>query len=274
MSSAPQLNLLEPERLWKQTLLHKVAGLIDERVYENLDKCGNEQIFRTCKCCGKWEAFDWRCSMKFCPLCNWRIARKRAELLKIWSTKITQPKHLVLTMKNFPVLTRKKIRDFGRAVSKLRRNKIWKNVKGGCLSTEITNEGRGWHLHGHLLVDVRFLDMSAMSIAWGALVGQNFGIVKIKDVRGKDYLGEVTKYIVKGSELCAWKPEMIAQFISAIRGVRFFATFGNLFHMTKEIRKEVFLNRPPPRSCECGSDDFSFQDERSMILRDHKKRFG
>src|SRR5580704_9655018 len=104
MPHSPQLDLLEPERIWQQSLLTKVKGLIDYRIWENLDKCGKEQIFRTCKSCGNWEAFDWRCNMKFCPLCNWRIARARAQMLKLWSLTIKQPKHLVVTMRNFQVL--------------------------------------------------------------------------------------------------------------------------------------------------------------------------
>lgn len=266
MQYIAQIELLEPERIWQQSLLTKVRGLIDERVWESLDRCGKEQIFKTCKGCGAWETFDWKCNIKFCPLCNWRIARKRAEVLRLWTLRIKQPKHLILTMKNFPALSRAKIRGFGRAFAKLRRNKVWKEVKGGCVSTEVTNEGRGWHLHAHILLDARWMDMEALSIQWGALVGQEFGIVKIKDCRGKDYLGEVTKYVVKPAQLVSWPAEEIAQFIGAVRGVRFFAAFGSLFALQKEIRAEVFNSRPEPEPCKCGCEDFRWTDERAEVL--------
>jgi hypothetical protein len=265
MSKQLSLPRLEIERFWQDTLLKKVEGLIDYGIWERLKKCGNEQIFRTCKNCGSWETFDWRCNMKFCPLCNWRIARSRAAVLRLWAFKIKQPKHLVLTMRNFPVLTRTKIRQFGRAISKLRRNKVWSTVLGGCLSIEITNEGNGWHLHAHMLIDARWLDMSKLSIVWGALIGQEFGIVKIMDCRGKDYLGEVTKYVVKAGQLVSWEPEMIAQFIGAIRGVRFFAAFGTLFHMQGEIKREIHLTAPEPKVCPCGCGEFRWTDEATEI---------
>jgi hypothetical protein len=180
MSKQPQLDLLQPEQIWKQSLLSKIEGLIPYEVFESLSKCGVEDIFRTCKGCGNWKTFQWRCSLKFCPLCNWRIARKRAEMLNLWNFQIKQPKHIVVTQRNFPVLTRQKVRDFGRALAKLRRQKVWKDVKGGCVSTEITNEGRGWHLHAHILVEARWVDAGLLAVTWGKLVGQQFGIVKVK----------------------------------------------------------------------------------------------
>jgi hypothetical protein len=196
------------------------------------------------------------------------IARRRADMLKVWVTKIQQPKHLVLTMKNFPILTRWKIREFGKAVGKLRRNKVWKSVKGGCLSIEITNEGRGWHLHGHMLIDARWLNMQELSIEWGKLVGQQFAICKVLDCRGQCYLGEVTKYVVKPAELVGWEPEQIGEFIGAIRGVRFFLTFGTLFKMARQVRAEIENMKPAAAPCECGCEDWMWTGETEEAIRD------
>lgn len=272
MSRSPQLDLLTPEQIWKESLLAKVDGLIPEAVFQNLSKCGVEELYRTCKGCGDWTTFYYRCSMKFCPLCNWRIARGRGEMLKAWSLQIRQPKHVVLTQRNFPILTRKRIRDFGRHFAKLRRNKLWKDVRGGCISTEITNEGRGWHLHAHILVDADWVDASQLAIEWGKLVGQEFGIVKVKDVRDCSYLGEITKYVVKPAQLAGWAPEEIAQFIRAIRGVRFFAAFGSLFHLQRKIKAHLHASRPPAEPCKCGCGDFRFESEAAVIIGEIRRR--
>ena len=214
--------------------------------------------------------------MKFCPLCNWRIARERAKMLNLWSLTIQQPKHVVLTQRNFETLTREKIRGFQKAFAKLRRTALWKPVKGGCISIEITNENRGWHLHGHILADVRWLDAGQLAITWGNLVGQEFGIVKVKDARGKGYLGEITKYVVKGAQLASWEPEKIAQFIGAIKGIRFFAPFGSLFGMGAQIKKKLAAMKPEKPKCKCGCEDFKFESETSSILgeirREAKRR--
>lgn len=270
----PQLDLLEPEEVWRRSLLAKVEGLIPWQVYENLSRCGEDVIYRSCKGCGKWSGLPYQCSMKFCPRCNWRIARKRAELCRLWTMTIEQPKHVVLTCRNFPVLTRKRIRDFGRAFAKLRRQRLWRDVEGGCVSTEITNEGKGWHLHAHILANVRWLPADQLAVLWGKLVGQDFGIVKVKDCRGESYVHEVTKYVVKGAQLAAWAGEEIAQFIHAIKGVRFFAAFGSLFALQREIRAKMEANKPPPAPCECGCMDFTYETERASICKEFIREHG
>lgn len=266
MPAHPQLDLMDPARLWQESVLSKVTGLIPWQVEEHLRKCGNEQVFRTCEGCGHWKAYAYQCCLKFCPLCNWRIQRRRAEMLRLWSLRVRQPKHVVLTCKNFELLTRKTIRQFQQSFAKLRRTKLWKPVAGGCISTEITNEGRGWHLHAHILADVAWLPADVLAVEWGRLVGQDFGIVKVKDVRGHAYLGEVTKYVVKGSQLAGWCAEHIAQLIHATRGIRMFACFGTLFRLQREVRQEMQQLRPPPEPCECGCTAWRYQDERSSIL--------
>jgi hypothetical protein len=271
MPRHPQLDLLLPEQIWLQSLLAKVEGLIPWQVFEHLDKCGKDEVFATCRGCGAWETFYYRCSLKFCPLCNWRITLERRKMLNLWSLQIAQPKHIVITMRNFAVLTRGKIRKFGRAFAKLRRNRIWKLVKGGCVSTEITNEGKGWHLHAHILADVRWLDAGALAIEWGKLIGQEFGIVKVKDVRGTEYLQEVSKYVCKPAEMVSWAPEEIAQFIRAIRGVRMFAAFGSLFKLQRAIRRQLEALKPEPKPCACGCTERIFETEASAIVGQIRK---
>lgn len=266
------LELFSPEELWKRSLLAKIEGLIPWQVYDHLSRCGVDEIYRTCKSCHDWQTFYYRCSLKFCPLCNWRIARARAQLLKVWTQTIKQPKHVVLTQRNFPILTRKKIRQFQKAFARLRRSRLFRDVTGGCISIEITNEGNGWHLHAHVLVNAKWIDASALAVKWGKLVGQEFGIVKVKDARGQDYCNEVTKYVVKGSQLSSWEPEIIAQFIHAIKGVKFFSTFGELFKMRREIRDFLEATKPPQKPCDCGCSDFIYEDETRSICGEIKRQ--
>jgi hypothetical protein len=200
------------------------------------------------------------------------IARKRAELLKAWTKRIKQPKHVVLTARNTGSFSRKQIRTFQKAFAKLRRSKVFAQVKGGCISIEVTNEGRGWHLHAHVLADARWIDAGELAKVWGKKIGQDFAIVKVMDARGKDYLNEVTKYVVKGAQLVSWKPEEIAEFIMAIRGVRFFATFGTLFDLKAEVRAELNAAKPGPRMCACGCNRVVVTNERTEVIRECRKR--
>jgi hypothetical protein len=156
------------------------------------------------------------------------------------------------------VLSKREIRFFKSRLLRLRHWKIFSNVKGGCCSLEITNEGRGWHLHAHLLLDVRYVDMEALSRKWGKTLGQKFAIVKIKDVRGTDYVKEVSKYVVEGSELAKWNGEHINEFVRAIKGINFFSSFGSLRKAAPSIRAALQHDAREKFTCECGARNFDF----------------
>lgn len=243
-------------------------GPLDTSQFANFARCGQEKLYRTCKCCGDTQEFDYRCSIKWCPLCNWRISQRRAELLRQWVKRIPNPKHIVTTQKNFPVLTRRKLRQHIVHLAKLRRKKVFQHVKGGCVSVEITNEGNGWHLHAHWLVDATFVSASELAIAWGKLIGQEYGIVKVITATEKNYAAEVAKYVVKGEQMAKWPREHVLEFVTAVKGVRFYFAFGELFKLARQIRAEINQNKPEASGCDCGSKDFIFEDEVSVVLRE------
>ena len=251
-----------------ETIRVKLSGLLETNSFWNFSRCGREEIYKTCENCGDLQKIPYRCNLKWCPRCQQRIGRIRRNLISLWARRIKQPKHLVLTHRNFSVLTRKSIRSHTRSLAKMRRAKCFSDVRGGCCSTEITHEGRGWHVHAHLLLDVRWLDMKQVSIAWGKLVGQDFAIVKVKDVRDKEYLQEICKYVVEGSELAKWEPNLINQFVQAIRGLRMFNSFGTLRECAPEIRRELFAMKPQAEPCQCGCEKFHYETEEHALIHE------
>jgi hypothetical protein len=122
-----------------------------------------------------------------------------------------------------------------------------------------------------MLIDCRWLDMEQVSITWGKLVGQNFAIVKVMDVREKDYLQEICKYVVEGSELAKWPADCINEFVQAVRGLRMFNSFGSLRELAPQIRAEIFAAKPPSPVCECGCGEFIYEDEAATILHDAQR---
>jgi hypothetical protein len=263
-----QTKLWDEQEDFHETIRSKLAGLIDTPQYWHFSQCGRSNLYRTCKDCSRTTQFKYACNIKWCPRCNEKITRARRNLLWLWCQKIEQPKHLVLTQKNFRVITRARIRQHTRNLARMRRKAAFQLVRGGCVSVEITNEGNGWHLHSHWLLDVPWLNMQMISQAWGALVGQEFAICKIKDCRGKDYIQEVSKYVVEGSELARWPAEEINEFVRAVRGARFFYAFGSLFSEQPDIRRALALQRPPPVICECGCAKFVWEDEQDALVHE------
>ena len=267
-SHTGQLDLIDERKVWKHSLLAKVEGLIPYQVFEHLAACGEERLWKTCTGCGAATSLPYQCCLKFCPLCNWRITRQRARLLKLWSQTIKQPKHLVLTRPNLAILTRSEIRHIQRAFAKIRRTKLFAGTTGGCVSTEVTNESRGWHLHLHILLDNRWLDAPAIARAWGKHFRRDFCIVKVKDCRNSDYLHEVSKYVVKPAQLTTWTPDEINEFIRAVTGVRMHATFGTLFKLARQFRAQIHAERPQATPCACGCDRFVIETERDALLHE------
>lgn len=268
---------LQQQQLIKDTDIHhaglvaKLTGLWESSQFYNLKRCGQEKSYLVCRCCGKTEEMTYRCNLKFCPRCQWRISKTREEKIRVWSRFVTQPKHLVLTQRNFPVLTTGKIREHLKNLQKFRRNEVFADVKGGCVSVEVTNSGRGWHLHSHWLIDVRFIDIQAVAIVWGKLVGQEYGIVKVKDVRDKSFVQEICKYLAKGNEIASWPPEKILEFVTAIRSRRFFFSFGSLFKQGAAIREQLKFMKPEKVNCECGERDYIFKSEVDMVLEEIRR---
>jgi hypothetical protein len=161
-------------------------------------------------------------------------------------------------MRNFEMLTKRQVKFFQRQLLALRHQKIFRPVRGGCCSIEFTHEGRGWHMHAHLLLDVRYLDTVALSKIWAKRLGQEIAVLKIIDVRGTDYVKEISKYVVEGSELAKWDGNLINQFITAIRGRRFFTSFGSLRKLAPQIKEQLAFTAREKFKCECGSRSFKF----------------
>jgi hypothetical protein len=142
---------------------------------------------------------------------------------------------------------------------------------GGVASIEITNESKGWHLHAHLLLDIRWLDKQQLSEEWGRQVGQDFAIVDIKDARSGDYAKQVAKYVVKGADMATWPGNQIWEFISAIKGIRFFTAFGSVNKHREEIKRIIAAAKPAPVACACGCHQFTFESETDAVLNEVRR---
>lgn len=282
---SPQIHsreLWEREQIHQLSILAKLREVGEEGLIGKAAECHKLKSYRRCTSCGDSTVFWNRCDLKWCPMCTPRLARERKESVEWWTKMIRHPKHVVLTMRNFDVLTKTKVLRLKHDLTRLRRSKfctqrtvrktlIDGQVKtyvsqpwtGGFYSLEVTNSGEGWHLHLHLLVDSIYIDAGALSMLWGKILKQNFGIVKVKDVRDADYLREVTKYAVKGSQMASWSGYECAQFIRAFEGIKTFGVFGSLFGKRSEHSAFLALIRDYKPICSCGQNCWE-------ILTDHE----
>ncbi len=280
------------EQLWHENddfhaaIAAKLASVCDKDEFISFQRCGREEIWRQCKNCKSGEWLKWKCNLKWCPRCQWKLAGDRREFLSRYASRLRQPKHLVLTSKNFELMTRKKLRENQLAMAALRERVCFKNVLGGVASVECTwNEKDseingvkvtgGFHLHSHWLIESRWIELDEVEKAWAHLVGQDMAVVRVYDARDKDYLQELCKYVVDGSELASWPAEIIHQFVTAARGVRFFFPFGNAWGIRKAINREIAFEKKEKPPCDCGCDRVCFKvvaDEKTQVSLDAKDK--
>jgi len=252
----PQLSFWSEHVIQAESIVCKLreAGRFD--LSDPLNKCHTQLSMLECTNCGRAKPFYNRCELGHCPLCQPRLSRERKQSVEWWTRQVQQPKHVVLTVRNTAVFTKQYVLWFKAAWGRLRRSSLAAGWNGGFYSLEVTNEGHGWHLHLHALIDTRWIDAKALACKWAKLTGQDFSIVKVKDVRQADYLAEVTKYAVKGSQLASWSPTDIAAYIDSMTGVRTFGVFGKLYSLRAEWHEFLDTLQKEMPACECGCQSY------------------
>jgi len=122
-------------------------------------------------------------------------------------------------------------------------------------------------MHWHLLIESPFILLDDLQSAWGKLVGQEYAICNISTVGDKDYIREVSKYVVEGSEIARWPRETVLEFVEALDSTRLFSVFGRWKELRPAARAKMNAEKPMP-TCECGSIQFLYGDDESFIRRD------
>jgi len=302
-SSAQQRSLMPSSEVFALSVAAKLRELGRTDLCVPLEACHTEHLHLKCNSCSKVNTVWNRCDLFYCPRCQPRLARERAEGVEFWSKEVAQPKHIVLTTMNSMSLTTHHVRHLIKSFARLRGNVFCRKVtywwittdgtvvkrlkqpredtathkcvrsqpwRGGFYRLELTNEGKGWHLHLHALVDSNFIDARILSHVWFRASKQTGNIVKVKDCRDKSYLAEVTKYAVKGNMLAEWDGAEIAEFIDAFMGVRTFSPFGSLYGLRAKAR-EFFAGLAERRAtCECGGCSYTVQSDADMEWFDAK----
>lgn len=269
-----QAELFSKATAHKFSVVAKLREIGRPDLADPLAECHTIESCRVCVSCRTVVVFMNRCERHYCPECAPRLARERRESVEWWAREIREPKHVVLTTRNTDALTKNHVRWFKQCLSKLRRRKFARNWRGGFYRLEVTNESKGWHLHAHLLVDAGWISGAKLATEWADVVGQELAIVKVKDVHSRDYLAEVTKYTVKGSQLATWTGAAISEFIDALDGVRTFGVFGSLYGKRTEWAEWIKSLREQGPICACGCHHFKILSPQELAWENLRRESG
>lgn len=253
-------------------LAAKLESVGQDTFAGKLRGCHTDLSFAVCNACGIRKPFWNRCDILWCPQCSPRLANKRLESLMWFVLKMRQPKHIVLTIRNVPNLTKAFLRNSQKALTRLRRCKIFRGCRSGFWAMEITNKGRGWHVHFHLVADCPWMDVRALSDTWRACNRMDSGVVWIEDATKGGLKANlpryVTKYTAKGFGLHEWEAQELAQFVTAIQGVRVFGVFGELLGARKEWRQFIKDTKKYRRRCACGACSWTYYSRHELEWKD------
>jgi hypothetical protein len=239
-------------------------------IAERVRNCGKRFFVWECVECGANPVVPCSCNHRLCPRCRERFALKvKARIMKrvegVYSVR-----HLVLTVPNVKRLTREFYDWYRACFSLLRRRKFFSSrVRGGVYTFEPKYNGeRGdWHVHLHaVLLGERFIPFEQLHGAWNEIVserahlaGQPLGwresLAKGCGVRiSLKPFGKGLMYVLNGAlkdNGFVKSPELLAEYLLAVRGKRLFVTFGELFG----TRDEEFRLFCPV----CGSFDLVYR---------------
>lgn len=264
--TSTQLQFWKAQTVHKNTIAAKLHEIGEHSIAAALEHCHSEQSFLWCHDCQKHTVYHNRCDRFYCPECQPLLSRDRKTQVEWWVNQVTQPKHVVLTVRNYETLSKQDVKQFKQWFTKLRGLDFAKNWKGGFYSLECTNEGKGFHVHLHALVDAKYICQQTLSIVWEHVTEGRGYIVRVYDARQKNYLAEVTKYAVKGSQLAQWSARDIATFIHAFDGPRKFGVFGSCYGKREQFKREMGELMKKKLECKCGSTNIRYFSEQDWHI--------
>lgn len=238
---------------------------------QKLVKC-SEVFQMTCTCCGKVKKIEHGCKKRWCPVCAPKITAQRVSRFSFAAGLMKWPLAVTLTGPNVANITGA-IKRMRAALSKFRRSTFWGGTtKGGIVSFEVTNHGKGWHVHCHLLIDCEWLALSTprprraeptarkrqllraaheeLSAAWGRCLGLASAVTWVERAYGKALL-ETVKYCVKPADLLDCCQE-IGPLIDEMHRAQLVNGFGSCYGLTKKWKAEEAAKKVATECEECG----------------------
>lgn len=168
---------------------------------------------------------------------------------------------LTLTMRASNEPLKDQLKTLRESWNKFRRQKqIKAKIKGGLCVMEITHNAKTdrWHPHLHIVFEGDYLDQKKASECW-AKAAAGSTIVDIRRIPSRmAAVNYLAKYVSKTSIFPVRDIGRLDEWVTAVKGLREFSTFGSLHNrIKKEIREKKELQHWMylGQLVECGAQD-------------------
>jgi hypothetical protein len=243
---------------WRNQALFRIEQLIREVGQDKRAKrmgiCGNTIFVKVNSANPEDILFEpqLRCKDRVCPVCNSYRSSILARKVEKLGERMTNPHLLTVTAPNlFRDDLKKGFANYKDAMRSFKRNKTWfkKYIAGGVEHIEVNkNKKRDWHIHSHMLVDLKVarkvenmkqeghskvLDPIKKELE---IALEKCGMGTISDIRPvtTGYGKEISKYALKiGIEI---EDDDLKEMIIHLKGKRMVSKFGNCYGI-KDLEK-------------------------------------
>ena len=194
-----------------------------KRLVVAMEGCGNYLVFRNYFTVNQVKLTKAQFCKKhhLCPLCAIRRGAKQVQAYSERHTAILSDNPqlrtslLTMTVKNGSDLE-ERFEHLQRAITKLTRKRTraltgsrdkteFTKIHGAVGTYEVTNKGKGWHPHTHMIVlHDEDIDTEALAVEWHNITGDSW-VIDLRPIQnptdvGSDFV-EVFKYAIKFSDL-------------------------------------------------------------------------
>lgn len=171
------------------------------------------------------------CRSRLCPKCT--AGRRRALLVKLLATakELDAPRMVTLTIAHTDTPLREQIDRLRQAFTRLRRRAWWKRrVTAGIYTIEVTwNESeQRWHPHIHAIVDGDYLPHAELKDHWHRATADSYIVHVFRPKSRTDAISYLIGYVAKSSDVNRFPGPQIAEWATAVHGLRLAACLGTL----------------------------------------------
>jgi NADH:ubiquinone oxidoreductase subunit len=243
--------LYAPGRLNRESAAAKLRQSGHPKLAAELENCGALGVWKVCRNCGHCTVQTNTCKRHHCPECSAARATQRASSMCAAARRAARATHIVLTLRNTTKLTRQAYTQLWKAFARLRRASACRAWRGGAATAETTNDGNGWHLHIHAIVDCPPINTASLSATWFKATKGTGTIVKALPLTTSEHRQAASRYVCKPPRLAAWSGEQLAEFAAATAGARTATSFGNW--RGPQAAAKPWPKPPRQRCAACGS---------------------